>query len=102
MSAAPDPRRLADAERRAAFAAEHVGGRSNSDGTRILAFDVLAEYVDEIDDGNRAQIAWALLWAESREDLAPHEERLREDAWKKVNDDADRSEWERLGLRGNA
>ena len=98
MSIGPDPERLADARRRGAFAAEHIVSRSNHDARRILAFDVLAEFVDDIDDGNRGQIAWALLWAEAQDELAPHEHRLREDAWKKVNDDADRSTWERIGL----
>jgi hypothetical protein len=87
MSSQPDPERLADATRRAVFSSEQSAG-SNQDGNRVLALDVLVEFAGDFDDGNREQLAWALLWAENAADLEPHEERIREDAWKRINDPA--------------
>ncbi len=87
MSSQPDPERLADATRRAVFSSEHSVG-SNQHGNRVLALDVLVEFAGGFDDGNREQFAWALLWAEKATDLEPHEERIREDAWKTINDPA--------------
>jgi hypothetical protein len=60
---------------------------------------VLAEFIDEICVGSREQVAWAQCGPRSARTLSPHEARLREDAWSKIADDADRAEWERLGLR---
>jgi hypothetical protein len=87
MTSQPDPERLADATRRAVFSSEHSAG-SNQDGNRVLALDVLVEFAGDFFDGNREQLAWALLWAENATDLEPHEERIREDAWKRINDPA--------------
>jgi hypothetical protein len=109
----PDPEQLADAKRRAAFAAEHVPDRSNVEGERVLAFDTLADFNADIFEGPRSQVAWALLWAEARErliadgdvderPLEPHERRLIEDAWKKIHEDAEQQEWEQLGLQGGS
>ncbi len=92
MTDGPDPERLADAKRRAAF--YHSAG-SNRDANRILAIDVLCDFIDEIHEGTLDEVAWALLWAEKATDLEPHEERIREDVWKKINDDAGRAESER-------
>lgn len=98
----PDAEQLADARRRAAFQAEHVPERSNVEGERILVFDTLADWMADIFEGPREQIAWALLWAEAERrgerEFEPHERRLIKDAWKKIHEDAEQQEWERLGL----
>lgn len=100
----PDPEQLADAVRRAAFQAEHIPGRANTEGERILAFDTLLDFIaDTHQPEDREQIAWALLWADDdqRQHERPfeeHELRMVEDAWKKVREDAEQQEWERLGL----
>ena len=73
----PDPEQLADARRRAAFAAEHVLGCSNRDAERVLALDTLADFISEIYEGPCEQLSWALMWAEKRFDLEEHETRLR-------------------------
>lgn len=100
----PDPEQLAEARRRAAFWAEHAPGLSNTDGERILALETLGEFIIETFEGSREQIAWALLWAENPPQgtraFEEHERKLIEEAWEKVNEDADRAEWERLGLQG--
>ena len=86
-SSQPDPERLAAATSRAVFSSEHSVG-SNQDGNRVLALDVLVEFTGGFDDGNREQLAWALLWVENATDLEPHEESIREDAWNKIKEDA--------------
>jgi hypothetical protein len=81
----PEPRRYAEAERWAAVAAEHMLSWSNGDACRVLAFDVLLEYVEGSYLGPLEQVAWALLWSETATELEPAELTICRQAWRKAD-----------------
>lgn len=92
----------------AARVAEFLLEAHNDDAMQELALDVLADWVTGIDvymvggyqselRDPRRRLAWALTLTERRSDLAPHEERLLDDAWDKVHELRLQAEWERLG-----
>lgn len=93
----------------AARVAEFLLDCHNSDAKQELALDVLADWVSGIDvylSGGyksglrdpRKRLAWALSLTESRTNLAPHEQRLLNDAWGRVRELQLQCEWEEMGL----
>lgn len=94
----------------AARVAEWLLEAYNSDYSKELALDVLAAWVDDIDQhlfggrhcgdlrDPRKRLAWALILTERRTDLKPHEQRLLDDAWEHVLELERQREWEEMGL----
>lgn len=94
----------------AARVAEWMLDHSNADAEKELALDIILAYVEGVHPYIRPatrlrpghatgmkRLAWALTLLERTPALRQHEQRLLDDAWDQVAEDALQREWEAMG-----